>query len=248
MISSPSDTTRTIIIKTMTSQPHNVSPMSSQSYLPDLNNASERNDLMLDLYSYFQKNPDQSNNIHHKNGHVSKLIFVPVCTTASSFRKIGQKVIDDVIKHMSHEKENDTYIPESKVAEHVMKYLVAKHPHCHESISENSASKFRLTPSETSALIEFSDITEDTAYEKINRFFHNVRDMNILAPKRELHSFTNDIPSIKHYCTTVDCSTKKEKKIQTAEGIEITMHDSIKQKMQTHDRMLPDLAASPWTH
>ena len=102
--------------------------MSSHSYLPDLNNASERNDLMLDLYSYYQKNPDQSTNIHHKNGHVSKMIFVPVCSTASSFRKIGQNVIDDVIKHMSHDEKNDTYIPELTVAKHVMNYLVAKFP------------------------------------------------------------------------------------------------------------------------
>ena len=137
----------------MASLPHNVSPMSSQSSLTDLDIFTERNDLMLDLYSYFQKHPDQSTNIHHKNGHVSKMIFVPVCSTASSFRKIGQKVIDDVIKHMSHEEKTDTYIPELTVAKHVMKYLVVKSPQSHESISKVSESKIRLNPPETSALI-----------------------------------------------------------------------------------------------
>ena len=208
--------------------------LQSPPLFSDLDSFATRNDMLLDLYLSYQSNQNEPMNIHHKNGSITKMIFVPVCTTANSFRNKGEKVIDEVIKHMSNEETSETYHSEMTSACHVMKYMASKFPQSYDSITEVTERKMRLDPFETSALIEYCDLTEDTAYEKLNRFILNIRGINILAPKRDLPGFLDDIPPTKNYSTSVDCNTKNVKKTQTADCVETTMHDSIKHKIQRY--------------
>ena len=225
---------------TMSSTTHTVPPS------PLSNSPLIDNNILLKLYRD-ESNSNVPHTLCHKNGRKSKLCFVPVCTTNGSFRKVGQKCIDNVIMYMSNEKHCETY-NEMIAAPFIINYLAKMYPSSFQMVangmglkSSSQPTATRLDKYETSALMEYCDITEDTAYNKLNRLYRNIRGHDLLAPKRDLETFATDAPKPNIYSTEVACDTKKEKKKQTADCIETTMHDNICQKMERYLTDSPSL-------
>ena len=188
--------------------------------------------------------------VRHKNGTTSSMTFTPVCRTDASFKQKGEKHIDEMIKKMSADEKstydnNGTNHKEYSSAQRVVNHLVTRYPSSYQSVISKLAIKsnpiVRLDKYETSALIEYMDITEYTAYEKLNRFIRSTKGFDILAPKRDLDSFKADAPSTKSFSATVDCSTKKTNEVETVHGIYTSMHDQIKKQVKLHLETSPNL-------
>ena len=202
------------------------------------------NKLLLDIYNASNHHPLT---VHHKNGTSTVLSFTPVCKTHHSFKQNGEKHVDEMIKNMcSHDvtrfENNDTYLEEYSSAQKVIKHLSSKYPASFECVTKDRPNiDNRLNKYETSALIEYMDITEYVAYEKFNRFFRSTKGFDILAPKRQLDSFKDDAPTTRIYTATVDCSTKKSKQEETVHGIETNLHDHLRTRVQMHLNEDPSL-------
>ena len=173
----------------------------------------------------------------HRNGRKSTLLFVPVCSTPSSFKSKGRgkDIIRNMVESMSDDVTAQSYQNECFAARHIIDYLSKAYPASFESVSNQfSGKELRLDPHETTALIEYCDITRDTAYNKLNKFFLSRRGANILCPKRSLKTLSNGAPRKEVSTTTLDCDTKKEKKTQIAESVITTMHENIFNRMERY--------------
>ena len=147
----------------------------SRSTMPT-SSSSISNKLLLELYNLSKTDPLI---VRHKNGTTSSMTFTPVCRTDASFKQKGEKHIDEMIKKMSDNEKstydnNGTNHKEYSSAQRVVNHLVTRYPSSYQSVISKLAIKsnpiVRLDKYETSALIEYMDITEYTAYEKLNRF------------------------------------------------------------------------------
>ena len=73
---------------------------------------------------------------------------------------------------MSENKTSETYHGEMIAAQYIIKHLSVAYPGSFESVSKQFVhNDIRLDPFKTSALIEYCNITQDTAYNKLNQFF-----------------------------------------------------------------------------
>jgi hypothetical protein len=131
-------------------------------------------------------------------------------------------------------------VEEYASAEKVIRYLSKKYPASFKYVTK-PCNDPQLNKYETSALIEYMDVTETTAYEKMNRFFRSIKSIDILAPKRELVSFQSDAPTPRLYTATVDCSSKNKKGEETVYGIQTAIHDEIRIRIQRHLANNPNL-------
>ena len=212
------------------------------------------NDSLLESYriSVNQKTPLS---VHHKNGHVSTVLFVPVCNTKSTFRKIGQIALDRLVEQMSNNNKRSLPGPQSQMENNdktcrvledasallAIEHLAQKYPASFHAVAKNCDTSMRLDTFETSALIEYMDITEDAVYEKLNRFIRKTHGVDLLCPKRDLVAMQSNNPKPKVYSATVDVTSKQKKKIETVHGVEMTMEDEIKQRIQRYLSQSPTL-------
>ena len=149
----------------------------------------------------------------HRNGVMSKLIFVPVCTSEQSYRNKGKEVIENVVQSMSGNKKRETYGTELIAARPIIKHLSKAFPRSFESVAKDLVpNDIQLNPYETVALIEYCDITRDTAYNKLNKFFISQRHINLLSPKKSLDDLASGAPKKELLTTELECNTKAEKK------------------------------------
>ena len=173
--------------------------------------------------------------LKHGNGKESRVLFIPVCRTLNSFRAMGQKVVENMVESMSNNMNTETYNDECVAARHIIQHLSKCYPDSFNSVcKEIDPPSIRLDPFETTALIEHCDITRDTAYNKLNKFFVTTREMNILAPKRSLQQLQTGAPKKELFKIDVDCNTKKETKTQVAECVVTTMHENIAKRMERY--------------
>ena len=114
---------------------------------------------------------------------------------------------------MSENKTSETYHGEMIAARYIIKHLSVAYPGLFESVSKQFVhNDIRLDPFKTSALIEYCNITRDTAYNKLNQFFISQRQTNILAPKRTLEKLETGAPKKELLTTVIECNTKAEQK------------------------------------
>ena len=96
---------------------------------------------------------------------------------------------------MSDNKKCDTHHDEMIMAHLIIKHLSVLYPASFEAVrKEMEPQNLRLDPYETSALIEYCDMTNDTAYNKLNQFFICHKKTNLLAPKQKLEQLQCDAP------------------------------------------------------
>ena len=150
--------------------------------------------------------------------------------------------MDKIVNIMSEHNTSQTYNREMISALFIIRHLSMKYPYSFAAVSKKPVHQpIRLDPYQTSALIDYCDLTNDTAYNKLNKFILHNRNVNLLCPKRDLARFKVGAPIIKTLSCDVECNTKKEKKTQTADCVITTMHDNIRNRLQRYLGMSPIL-------
>ena len=106
----------------------------SHNIISPSKNLSQSSQCNYDFLSSAYQNPEPTF-FQHRNGRMSKLVFVPVCLNDQSFKSQGRKVIESVVQSMSKNQKSDTYHGEMIAAKCIIKYLCNTYPKSFESVA-----------------------------------------------------------------------------------------------------------------
>ena len=161
------------------------SSIESNSISPNLNV------VLLQLYELSKSQPIY---VSHPNGKTSHLQFIGSTANPRVYADAGgEQKIDQILKTMSNEKLSDT-TNEPVVARYVSDSLRRIYPRSFRQ-SDNDIVIPRLDKYSTAALIEYCNITHSTVYDKLNRFYRQQYDTDLLCPKRELATLKDSLPT-----------------------------------------------------
>ena len=183
------------------------------------------------LYDLSLKQPLE---VAHLNNYKSKIFFIGKYRTFESYRRHAQKNIVNLIKYIAYDADttnNDT--DESWGATYVLRSIAEYFP---TSFRQSAVAKVvpQLNTIQSSALIEYCNLTDSTAYDRMNKFFIRVFGVAILSPKRDIRILNTNTPTPLFGILPVVNKEDIEKKELMVPWVSSQIGDCVQKEIERH--------------
>ena len=131
--------------------------------------------------------------ITHNNNTSSRLYFIGKYKTFENYRRRTQKKVLEMIRYVGGESNLDEDTEEECGVSYLLRSIANEFPNSFRLAAVGTIIP-KLSAIQSSALIEYCNITDSTAYERMNKFFIRIFGIGLLSPKRDLHVLNQNSP------------------------------------------------------